>query len=210
MAIGDPYATLPELKEYLGQQGATANDDSLTDALQSVSEEIENHCNRQFNTDNVATARRYEPRDFKTVLVDDFHTEVGLIVETDSGGTGSFDIQFDSSQYELFPTDGIVSGQPGWPFNKVRAVSGLYFPKYANQPWRRKAVVRVTAQWGWASVPAPVKQACLIMAAETWTLKNAPFGVAGVNQFGGVLRVRENPMAASKLARYVRDPIMVG
>jgi hypothetical protein len=69
--------------------------------------------------------------------------------------------------------------------------------------------LQVTARWGWTAVPAAVKQACLILASETFRLKGAPFGVANMDQFGPI-RVRDNPMAQKKLMPYALDPVMVG
>lgn len=210
--IGDPYCTLGKLKDYLKiPLTMSALDEALTDALQSASEEIERHTNRQFNTDAAATARVYEPRTLRITMVDDFWTLDGLVVETDPGGTGDFTTVFGDTDYELFPLNGLVSGKP-WPYNKVRANSGLFFPKFARTPFRRTAVVRVTAQWGWASVPAPIQQACLILAASNFSLKDAPLGVAGMAQgfagsgTAGVIRVQDNKMAAAKLLRYVFEP----
>jgi hypothetical protein len=47
------------------------------------------------------------------------------------------------------------------------------------------------------------------MAAETWKLKDAPFGVLGIDEFG-VVRVRQNKMAASKLAPYSKTRLLIG
>jgi hypothetical protein len=211
MALGDPYATLAELKDYLKiPVDKTSLDEALGDALASATAEIERHTNRQFNKTTSATARVFEPTSWRGADVDDFWTVSGLVVETDSGGVGTFDTTWTSADYELLPFNGIVNGQPGWPFNELRSVGGLFFPKYGKQPFRRKAVLRVTAQWGWDAVPAPVHQSCLIMAAETFRIKDAPFGVAGSDQFGTVLRVRDNKMACTKLHRYVRNPVLVG
>lgn len=207
--IGDTYASLGEFKDYVGQLARDTNDATLTDALQSATQEIEEICNRQFNKTDIASARVYEPETFRLTKVDDFWTTDDLVVETDSGGTGEFAQLWANTDFELLPANGIVSGQPGWPFKNIRSCGGLWFPKYDTQPFRRRNVVRVTAKWGWNAVPAPVKQACLIMAAETWQLKNAPLGVAGVNQFG-IMRVRQNTMAASKLQRYIRNPVLLG
>lgn len=215
MAIGDPYATVDELTSYLFKQqeskATVLYADDLASALASASQDLEQFCGRQFNQQITPTARVYEPESLKRAFVDDFYTTSGLIIETDTGGTGNFDQLWDPSlDVELFPTNGVVSGVPGWPFNELRACRGLYFPKYAPNPYRRKAIVRVTASWGWEVVPAPVHQACLIMAAETWKLRDAPFGVAGFTQFGGAVRVRQNPMAASKLQKYALDGVQVG
>lgn len=206
MPLGDSYATLAELKAYMKSSlnDETMYDSSLTSALASVSREIERHCNRQFNKEDAPTARDYDGdsvftyRDGSRVIhwaaVDDFWDTVGLVVQSD-------DTTWISSDYKLYPRNGIVDGQTGWPYREIRAAnpSTLRFDEDG---------LTVTAKWGWASVPAPVKQACLILAAETFQIKDAPFGVAGMDQFG-VIRVRDNRMAAAKLAPYVRDPILV-
>ena len=208
MALGDTYATLDELKAYLSLTGQTAVDDQVNDALQSASREIERHCKRQFNKTTVASARTYAPDNYGLVRTDDFHTVTDLVVETDETGDGTFERTWTSADYELYPLNGVVEGQPGWPFWKVRKSGSLWFPVCAFTGHKR-ATVRVTAQWGWLEVPAPVKQACLILAAMAFKLKGAPLGVAGMGDFG-VVRVRNNRMAEDKLNDYCRDKVLVG
>ncbi|MEU6674761.1 hypothetical protein [Streptomyces sp. NPDC046925] len=202
MPLGDPYATVAELKVRLPNLDEVATyDDALADVLDSVSREIEQHCGRQFNKDATATTREYGPDEIyrlregpsvtQWVRVDDFYDTADLVIESD--GTAWM-----SDAYVLRPRNGVVDGMPGWPFCEVYAAGGAAFG----------STVSVTAKWGWADVPAPVKQACLIMAAETFQIKDAPFGVAGMDQFGAI-RVRENRMAMAKLSRYCRDPIRV-
>lgn len=209
MAIGDPYITLAEFKSYLvGQANAnlSGQDDILDDALRSASAEIETHCARQFNKATSATAREYEPDGRCWSYVDDFHTTTGLVVKLDTGGDGMFATTLTSSDYELSPANGIVDGMTGWPFYKIRLLNGLEFPcNYGG----RSRTLQVTAQWGWAEVPQPVRSACRIIAAETWKLKDAPFGVLGLDEFG-VVRVRQNKMAASKLAPYSKTRLLIG
>lgn len=202
MALGDPYVTVAELKAYVGIGDAIA-DTQLTDALDSVSEEIESHCGRQFNDAGSATSRLFHREDTTLVYVDDFHTTTGLVIETDDDGDGVFETTWSAGDYQLEPLNGTMEGKTGWPYWKIRAVGDYTFPTAAG----RRAVVRVTARWGWATVPPPVKAACRILAAETVKLREAPFGVAGYGEFGPV-RVRSNPMAAKKLNPYVRTPIM--
>lgn len=201
MAIGDPYITLPELKGYLNNipLSETKYDDLLNGAIESASAEVEQHCNRQFNKTTTPSSRTFTPTTFTFANVADFHTASGLVVEVDWSDDGSYET-WSTLDYRLYPDDGVVGGQPGWPFWKIRAHRVRF-------PYRGR--IRVTAQWGWSAVPAPVKQATLIMAAATYKAKDAPFGVAGFDGFGSV-RVRDNPMAAAKLRRYVLDPILVG
>lgn len=202
MALGDPYATLAELKARLGV-GDTADDIRLTEALASVSREINDHCRRQFNKTTTASVRLFHRASRYVVEVDDFHTTTDLAVATDSALDGTYATAWVSADYQLEPLNGIVNGETGWPYSEVVSLSGAW-PSRCRRP-----AVQVTAQWGWAAVPAPVKEACLILAEETFKLKDAPFGVAGFGEFGPV-RVRDNPFAAKKLHPYRRDPILVG
>lgn len=201
MALGDTYVTLLALKDRLGDVG-NDDDDVLQGALDAASRGIEKFCGRQFNNADAATARVYRPDTSCRVDVDDFHTTVGLIVETDEGDSGVFGSTWTSGQYELSPLNGIVDGETGWPYSKVRAVSSRYFP------CGRRATVRVTANWGWDEVPAAVKESCLVAAVEIFKLKDAPFGVGGYTDFG-IIRVRDNPFTARMLAPYQRHTVMV-
>lgn len=202
MAIGENYATLAELKSYL-KITDSAEDAELDQALSSASRGIDKYCDRSFGKDTSATARVYYSDSAYLVRVDDFHTTAGLVVKTDAGDDGTYETTWASTDYQLEPLNGMVDGETGWPFSRIRAVVGN-FP-----PCPRRPAVQVTAQWGWTAVPAPVKQACLIVAAETFKLATAPFGVAGFGDFGAV-RVRDNPMAVRKLDPYRRAMVRVG
>lgn len=209
MALGDPYVQLSEFKSYLvGQANAnlSGQDDMLEDALLSASREIESICARQFNKTESATPRQYEPDGRDWSYIDDFHTTTDLVVKLDTSGNGTFATTLTSSQYELSPANGVVDGMTGWPFYKIRLLNGLYFPCSYSGPTR---TLQVTAQWGWADIPQPVRAACKIMAAETWKLKDAPFGVLGLDEFG-VVRVRQNKLAVSKLAPYSKTRLLIG
>lgn len=204
MALGDPYATSDELKDYLGMSVAdTTDDDQITDALSSVSREIEKFCHRQFNLASSATARVFYPLAHYLAKVDDFTAVTSITTDEDDDGV--YETTWDTTDYQLEPLNGVVDGESGWPYSYVRAVASRCFPYTCEMS---RAPLQVTATWGWAAVPAAVKQACLILASETFRLKGAPFGVASFDQFGPV-RVRDNPMAAKKLAPYVLDPVMV-
>lgn len=206
MALNDPYATRAELETRLRgefETSAAFNTVELDDALATASRGIESVCQRQFNKVTSATARLFYPDTCGRVEVSDFHTTTGLLVDVDDAGDGTYSTSWVAADYELHPLDGIVDDQPGWPFNEILAVGSREF----SLTYRR-APIRVTAQWGWAAVPLPVKTSCLIAAVEIWKLKDAPFGVAGVGEWG-TLRVRENPMIMAKLRPYIREPLLI-
>lgn len=208
MALGDKYATLVALKSYLKIED-TADDDELNDALNNASRNIEKFCGRQFNDAGSASARVYYPESWRVAAVDDFSTTTGLVVKTDEGDDGTFETTWAAADYQVEPLNGVVDGETGWPYNRICSTGTRWFPgPVAGYVVSYRPSVEITARWGWTAVPAPVKQACLIIAAETFRLKEAPFGVAGYGEFG-VVRVRDNPMAASRLAPYRRNPVMV-
>ena len=202
MALGASYATLAELKARLGiDPPDTTHDVELDDKLSGASREVEDHCHRQFNDAGTASARIFYPVTSELVELDDCHTVTVLV--TDEGDTGSFTTVWSASDYQLEPLNGVVDGQPGWPCSDIRAVAGKRFR------CGRRASVNITAIWGWETVPAPVKDATLILASESFKLREAPFGVAGFGDFG-VVRIRDIPVVARKLAKYVRNPVLVG
>jgi hypothetical protein len=193
------YASLERFKSRL-RIDSTDDDDELLEALDSASREIDLFCGRRFYADTAATARRYRPRDTCLALVDDLYDTTGLIVAADDG-SGSYATTLTlNTDFVLEPLDGVVDGSSGWPYWKIRTVSatlrtGSVLPS-----------LRVTAKWGWAKIPRPVTQACLIMAQANYRLKDVSFGAAGVGDLG-IVTVRQVPAAMTKLAPFQRDPV---
>lgn len=155
-AIGDAYATPADLQARLG----VGDDGTYEDRLDAASARVEAFCRRQFNKATAATARRFRPADPQRLPVDDFHTVTGLAVTVD--GTS-----WDVTDVDPRPVGGFVGGQTGWPFSDLIAVD-RYWPT-----WHRRPVVTVTAQWGWAAVPAAIKEATLDVAVAAYTASGA-------------------------------------
>lgn len=97
------------------------------------------------------TARRYRAIDCYRVPVDDFWDATNLGVEID--GTA-----VDLDTVDMRPWNGVVNGQPGWPFMDLFRINTTW-------PYKRRATIEVTAAWGWAAVPEGIKQATLNVAA---------------------------------------------
>lgn len=205
MALGDDYATLAQLKNHLGITDS-ADDSKLTDALGATSRGIELVCGRVFNDAGVTSAREYPPATSQTLRTDDFHTTSVLIV-ADPDGDGVYDTVWAASDYRAEPLNGVVDGQPGWPFWRLRATgrNGRFFYDNRGRYGQCQGPVQVTARWGWAAVPKPIYQATLVVASEMHKLKDAPFGVAGYGEWGAI-RVRNNPVAMGWLTPYIREP----
>jgi hypothetical protein len=197
------YASLAELRSHMAIDD-TVDDTSLSFALSVAQQKVDDHCGRTFVASTSTTVRTLRAGGWQRLVLDpgwDIQSTAGLIVKTDDNDDGTFETTWTiSTDFELYGSGVGYNGATGWPTTELVAVG----PKWWPADSLRRAV-QITALWGWTAVPAPVKQATLIIAAEQWKLKDAPFGVAGFGEFGPI-RVRDNPMAASLLTRY-RHPV---
>jgi hypothetical protein len=142
--LGDSYASTVELEYRLGSD----DDGTFGDILAAASRAVESFTRRQFNKTTTATARRFRPLDWRRLPVDDFHTATGLVVNSDGA-------VWDLADVDPQPWNGTVDGQTGWPFFNLYAV---------NRSFSAAATITVTAQWGWAAVPAGIREATLAVA----------------------------------------------
>ncbi len=197
MALGDPYADLDELKASLSLDDSR-NDAELTRALTAASRHIENWCHRQFNRVDIAVPQLYRPTRKRHLNISDIWSTDDLEVEVDTVGDASFSTAWTTADYVLEPLNGIKDGVEGWPYSELVATT------YALPCDRYKARVRVTAKYGWAAVPEPVKSACLALATDLYKLKDAAFGISGgTGEFAAPMRVRENAVVVALLEPYV-------
>lgn len=207
MAYLDPYSTRDQVKDYLRIDPAVTDHDSDVDSvIISATREINNHCSRNFNRDaalDAATVRIFPVKNAGVARVHDFYTTTDLVIKTDPSGVGVFSETWSAADYQLEPLNGIRDGNSGWPYFIIRAIGSRTFPVYG-----RRAVLQVTAHFGWAAVPEDVKQAHLMLCAETFKMREAPLGVAGWSEFG-VVRVRDVPKVAKLLYPYELDRVKI-
>lgn len=179
------YATLAELRDWVGIPPAdTADDSKLTLALDAASAAIDAYTGRYFTADGSVVARDYTATDTTVLDVDGISTAAGLVVATDDDDDGTYETAWTiTTDFRLEPTNATVTGRP---WTRLVAVGSKTFPTSTARRWPG---VRVTAKGGWPAVPAPVKQATLIQAAFLWGRKDSRFGVAGSPEFGNEMRV---------------------
>lgn len=183
MPIANGYATLNQIKAALRIPTADAIDDSLLEmAVESASRLIDGYCNRTFVSGGTA-ARYYATHDPYVVQIDDARTITS--VQTSSSEDGVYDTNWDMTPHtgdvQPEPLNDYIGGLV-WPYTRLRAVGDYVFPI------DRETTVKVTATWGWASVPMTVQQATIIQAARVYKRLESPLGVAGFGDLG-VMRV---------------------
>ncbi len=208
MALGDPYVTAAQIKTRLGISDST-DDAAITSAASASTRWIDNHCNRRrfgFNKTTSATARVYRASSSTRANVDDISATTSLVVAVDTAGVGTFGTTWTiGTDFLLEPLDAVASDGDSRPYDTVRTIGGQYFQSINRRPF-----LQVTALWGWPAVPALVTEACYQLAEETFKLKDAPFGIAGVNDFG-VLRIGNQTMnrVQAMLEDYRSTPLLV-
>jgi hypothetical protein len=180
------YATVAELRAFLTRSSETVDDAELAFVLAAASRAIDWATNRQFGN-TTAQARlytacwdRFKGRYY--VTTDDIHTTTGLLVAQDDDDNGTYDgpALTLGTDFELFPFNEDEKGKP-W--------TQLWFRRSGTTPTRNEGGIRVTAQYGWASVPVPIKEATLLQASRFFVRRNAPFGVAGSPETGSEMRL---------------------
>jgi len=196
LAITNGYCTLAQIKAAARIQDSV--DDSLLEmAVESASRAIDGHAGRYFYSSGTAT-RYYAAEDSFIVQIDDV-SSTALTLQTSSGGDGVFDTTFAVGDYQLEPLNGNVDGL-AVQYTRIRAVENYLFPVEAEQ-----ALVKLTAVFGWASVPIAITQACIIQASRIFKRLDSPLGVAGFGDLGAISVTRDiDPDVAQLVAPYRR------
>lgn len=175
MAITNGYATLSDVKAALR---ITDNlDDSLLEtAIESASRMIDSYTARTFSNAGTAT-RNFAATDALTCIIDDA-ISVTTVQSTDE--VGSTYTTWTATDYQLEPLNSRSDGLY-MPYTGLRAVNTYTFPVVDQQ-----ALVRVTATWGWASVPTAIKQATIIQSSRLFKRLDSPLGVLGMGDLGQI------------------------
>jgi hypothetical protein len=194
------YCTLEELKSRLGISASdTADDFEIRLVIEAASREIDDWTGDQFWR-GTAT-RTFVADDAYCLELGGFPLVSVTTVKTDSAGDGTFETTWSASDFQLLPANAATYAEAR-PYRQVKAVGGNTFP-YCRDLGARDDRVEIVGVFGWPALPTAVKQACLIHSAELLKLKDAPFGVAGLGDFGPI-RVRMNPRAQALLDPYRR------
>lgn len=202
VTVSNGYCTVADLAAYLTVPQTQYNDE-LAYAITTASREIDGWCARRFYADAAATARTYWTRHNQILLIDDAWSITS--VKSSSNDDGTYDKTWTvGTDLVAEPLNGVADGLSGLPTWRLRWIVPQ-LPTASQLP-----NVQVTAKWGWATVPEPVRQACLIMAGEVFKLREAPFGVAGVSEFGVVRVGKISPQAVALLRPYRTGDSVLG
>jgi hypothetical protein len=181
------YASVDDLREYLGYQNTNADDPLLGDALLAAEEAVNDYTGRTFGAVASSTARIFDGGTSR-VLIDDAATLSAVEYSADR-----------QTWTTLATTDWWAEPANSTPKTVVQAITPL--ARY----------VRVTGTWGHAAtVPAQVKRATLMIAARLHKRRESVEGVAGFGDFGVVRISRTDADVATLLDGLRRADVVMG
>ncbi len=191
MAIVNGYATLSDVKAA-ARITDTIDDGLLEIAIESSSRDIDAYTERVFySTGATAVARVYIPQDIYLVETDDIISVTTL--KSDSTGNGTFDVTWAASDYQLEPLNGRAGGIDT-PATRIRAIGDYLWPVYEPRNVNsNQASVQVTGVFGFASIPAAIKQATILASLRAYKRFESPSGVLGFSDTGVVRIGRLDP-----------------
>lgn len=195
------YSDIATLKQMLSISD-TNRDALLTLALTSASRQIDAYCARRFYLDSTATSRLYTPDRREawyvsggSIQVDDIGSTTSLKIEegfTSWNGIGATSFTDITNDYTLMPDNALALNRP---ITALRRAIGTIVDPYIQ--------LRVTATWGWPSVPSEIESVALIQAARLYRRKDSPEGVLGNAEWGTVRVSRIDPDMQAMLAPYI-------
>ena len=188
------YCTNTEVFERMGYDDARG--EALTrrvdDAILAATTTVDNYTSRSFEP---ATATNLFGQAGYMLRVPDLISVTTLKVDDSDDGT--FETTIESGDYEL----DTVHTTTGWPFEIVRLLE-RDFPSGS----RRRHRIQIVGSWGWAAVPAPVNQACSLLASRF--AQRGVSALFGIQSFGelGIQGIRSSDPDVALMLDDYRQP----
>lgn len=195
MAITNGYCTLADMKTQLGlASGDTAEDAYIEELVEVTSRELDRWCGQMFYA-VASETRYYTSHDGSHVYTDPIRAVSSLT--TDDTDDGTYDVTWattgSSNRYRLRPVNSSNESEPFWQLYAV------------TDAWpTTDAAIKVTATFGWASVPRPIHHATMLQCARLFHRRAAPFGIIESNDAGMMTLRKIDPDVAKELDTYRR------
>lgn len=184
MAWEPDYVTLTQAKLEL-RIDDTIDDASVTRKIAAASRAIDQFTKRQFGQVATAEARYYTPwydADLRRWVaeIDDLIDTTGWSLSVDSGDDETFDEVIATADTVFRPRNAVLRNRP---YTQIALLP------QAAAPMSRPDSVKVTAKWGWATVPTTIEEATLLQVSRLLWRRDAPAGVAGSPDSGSEVRL---------------------
>lgn len=181
------YIDEDELKEILSVAGETYADAAIEIAVPAANQMIDGYMGTSFEPGE-PQARIYEASPFDTELwIDDCGNLAAVAVDRDGDGTFE-EAWVEGTNYITHPANAVITSVP---INRIEVLVGTRFPRHRRS-------VEVTGEFGWAAIPAGVREAAVLLANRFLTrMRAAPLGI--------LVAEAENAVAMARLGRIDPD-----
>jgi hypothetical protein len=205
--VGTWYIGLQEFKDRMGITDST-DDSQAQIAIQTVAGWVNEYAGQHFN--RITETRTFVPHEIVKINIDPLVSVTAFNVDRDGSGVFAeswvrdvdYQLRIGPDSYNPNAT-GILR-----PYRQAVTIqSGKLFPFI--YPFAHLDRVQIQGTWGWSQVPSGVTEASFILAADLFKMKDAPFGVAGVADYG-VLRIQANPWLIELLRPFKNQRRAVG
>lgn len=181
MTITNGYTDLSTLKgvDVLSISASdTTSDTLLENIVEAASRTIDSDCIRYFYKSATDEARYYTGCYVdKLFLMDDIVSVTELA--TDSAGDKSYtNIWAANTDYDMVPYNAAAMSRP-YTAIEISSTGNYMFVTYPKG-------IKITGIFGWPSVPAKIKQACIMLSSRIFKRLSTPLGVASMAALGEV------------------------
>lgn len=199
------YATVGQVRSWLGVADS-ADDVELTLALAAAEAAIDTHCGYAFGLDASPVARLFAAERLDLLDVAAAGLPIGssasIVIATDTDADGVYETTWASGDFQLEPLNGRGAGGAVWPYTAIRAIGDKAFPVGP------RAMVQITARFGWPAVPTRVRTASIMLTAA-WHQRRAT--VTGRSGFDGFFSAAiEDDNAIRDLLEPLRHGVALG
>lgn len=192
------YCTKAELQQRLWPDDASPSEQDLqvmAQIIEGVSKQIESLTGRRFYAST--ETRYYTAEDGDDLEVDDLLSVTSLSCDED--GDRTYERTWAATDYDLLPENATLDGRP---YTHIHITPR---GNYAFPVGIRKGV-KIVGSFGYgATIPAMVREACLLQCERLIKRKDAPFGIAGSIELGQMRLIPElDPDVKILLMPYMR------
>lgn len=186
------YVSVSTFKDYARVETATADDTEIEAAINAAEQQLDIACQRRFVVASGATARLYAPQTLTLLRIHDTTTVTAVV---NNGVTVA------AANYQLEPVNGLTWAGETVPYTQVRL---LGTGEWDFGDFDGKASISVTGTWGWAAIPAPIVEACKVLAKDILGNRDVRFGLVAVTEAAGI-SARTNPIVRTAVEQYKRQ-----
>jgi hypothetical protein len=176
VTITNGYATLVDIKHPTVLNITDTDYDTLLEVIvEAASRAADTTCNRFFYSS--AETRFYTAENPNRIFVDDMNSTASITIYTDDDGDGTYENTWASTDFMLMPENAALNAFPATYID--RAINGNYsFPVGVPKG------VKITATFGWASVPRAIKVAVIMQSNRIFKRLQTPLGQSSMTALG--------------------------